>query len=292
MATEVKTVDINPTPFFVPPRVGGDREFNGHGPRVEVSATLFVRNSNELWASVFMHAKETTHDWTEAEGTAEYLVFRDAQFKRINRIMSDVHSFHGYTDENHATDFLDLPAGELVRQFECVGDTVGSEAGIRTGVRAHFNPITIEVESIDNAPIKTIQVEPTPKFVPSHVAGDRDFSGHGPRVEVSASISLQNQTEIWARIRMQAKETRPNWTEVAGSTNFLIYRHDRPIAQLTTPTFSQASHTDVNHEDDELALGAGGLVERFICTGDTAGPEAGTRTGVVVHFNPITFREV
>jgi hypothetical protein len=59
-----------------------------------------------------------------------------------------------------------------------------------------------------------------------------------------------------------------------------------------TPTFSQASYTDVNHEDDELALGAGGLVERFICTGDTAGPEAGTRTGVVVHFNPITFREV
>ena len=98
MATEVKTVDINPTPFFVPPRVGGDREFNGHGPRVEVSATLFVRNSNELWASVFMHAKETTHDWTEAEGTAEFLMFRVPQFTRINRSMSDVHSFHGYTD--------------------------------------------------------------------------------------------------------------------------------------------------------------------------------------------------
>src|SRR6187200_3320524 len=62
MATEVKTVDINPTPFFIPPRVGGDREFNGHGPRVEVSATLAVRNANELWASVYMHAKETTHD--------------------------------------------------------------------------------------------------------------------------------------------------------------------------------------------------------------------------------------
>jgi hypothetical protein len=292
MVTEVKTVDINPTPFFVPPRVGGDREFNGHGPRVEVSATLSVRNSNELWASVFMHAKETMKDWTEAEGTAEYLVFRDARLTRINRIMSDVHSFHGYTDTNHGTDFLELPAGELVRQFECVGDTVGNDAGIRTGVRAHFNPVTIEVETSDDPRIKTIQVEPTPRFVPSHVAGDADFAGHGPRVEVSASISLQNQTEIWARIRMQAKETRPNWTEVAGSTNFLIYRHDRPIEQLMTPTFSQASYTDVNHDDDEIALGAEGLVERFICTGDTVGPEAGTRSGVVVRFNPITFREV
>jgi len=291
MATEVRTLDINPTPFFVPPRVGGDREFKGHGPRVQVSATLSVRNSNELWASVFMHAKETTRDWTEAEGSAEYLMYRDAQFTRINRIMSDIHSFNSYTDTNHATDFLELPAGEFVRQFECIGDTAGHEAGIRTGVRVHFNPITIEVETGTDPKIKSIQVEPTPKFIPSHVAGDREFKGHGPRVEVSASISLQNQTEIWARVRMQAKETTADWTEAAGSTNFMIYRHDRPIAQLMTPTFSLASYTDVNHADDELVLGGSGLVERFICTGDTQGPEAGTRTGVVVRFNPITFRE-
>jgi hypothetical protein len=58
----------------------------------------------------------------------------------------------------------------------------------------------------------TIQVSATPKFVPSHVGGDRDFGGHGPQVNVSATISVQNQ-------------------------------------------------------------------------------EAGTRTGVVVHFNPIVFRE-
>ena len=34
------------------------------------------------------------------------------------------------------------------------------------------------------------------------------------------------------------------------------------------------------------------LVERFVCTGDTGGNEAGTRTGVVVHFNPIVIREL
>jgi hypothetical protein len=292
MATEVRTLDINPTPFFVPPRVGGDREFKGHGPRVQVSATLSVRNANELWATVSMHAKETMRDWTEAEGSAEYPVFRDAQLTRINRILSDTHSFHSYTDTNHATDFLELPAGELVRQFECIGDTIGTEAGTRTGVRVHFNPISIEVETGVDPKVKSIQVEPTPRFIPSHIAGDRDFGGHGPRVEVSASISVQNQTEIWARVRMQAKETNPNWTESAGSTNFMIYRHDRPIVQLMTPTFSSASYTDVNHADDELTLGAGGLVERFICTGDTVGPEAGTRTGVAVRFNPITFREI
>jgi hypothetical protein len=64
------------------------------------------------------------------------------------------------------------------------------------------------------------------------------------------------------------------------------------IAQLMTPTYSQTSYTDTDHSDDELVLGMGGLVERFICTGDTRGGEAGTRTGVTVYFNPITFREV
>ena len=292
MPIENRTLDINPTPFFVPPRVGGDQEFKGHGPRVRVAATLSVRNSKELWASLYMHAKETTSDWTEAEGTGEYLIYRDPQVNRIIRVVSDTQSFHSYTDTNHGVDLLGLPAGELVRQFECVGDTAGNEAGIRTGVRAHFNPITIEVETGDDPKVKTIQVDPTPKFIPSHVGGDAEFKGHGPRVDVSARISLQNQREIWAYVSMHARETTADWTEVLGSTNFMIYRHDRPIAQLMTPTYSQTSYTDTDHSDDELVLGMGGLVERFICTGDTRGGEAGTRTGVTVYFNPITFREV
>ena len=290
MPIETVTLDINPTPFFIPPRVGGDREFKGHGPAVQVSTRLSIRNSKELWASVYMHAKETQADWTESEGTAEYLVYRHPGTKRILRILSDVHSFTSYTDTNHAVDFLNMPAGELVRQFECVGDTKGDEAGIKTGVRAHFNPIKIEVETSEIA-YKTIQVDPTPKFVPSHVGGDRDFGGHGPQVSVSATISVQNQTEIWARLWMQAKETKSDWTEVHGSTNFMIYRHDRPIAEIVSATHAQASYTDTDHADDELTLGANDLVARFVCTGDTGGNEAGTRTGVVVHFNPIVFRE-
>lgn len=286
----ILTEDINPTPFFVPPLVGGDREFAGHGPRVQVSARLSIRNSRELWATVYMNAKETRADWTQAEGTAEYLVYRHPGVQRILRIVSDSYSFSSYVDTDHDVDFLEMAAGELVRQFECVGDTRGPEAGLRTGVRVHFNPITLEVQE-GPRPLVTVRVDPTPKFVPSHIGGDQEFGGHGPRVDVSASISVQNQTEIWARIAMTAKETRADWTEVAGSTNFMIYRHPRPIAEIVSGTYSQDSYTDTDHADDERALGASELVERFVCTGDTKGKEAGTRTGVVVHFNPIVFRE-
>ena len=290
MPNEQVTLDINPTPIFIPPLVGGDREFKGHGPSVQVSARLTIRNARELWATVYMHAKETTSDWTEAEGTAEYLVYRHPGTRRIVRVLSDVYSFTGYTDTDHDTDYLSMPAGELVRQFECVGDTRGNEAGLKTGVRAHFNPIKIEIEPSE-VPFKTQQVDPTPKFVPSHVGGDREFGGNGPRISVSASISIQNQFEIWARVWMHAKETKADWTEALGSTNFMIYRHERPIAEIVSSIYSQASYTDTDHGDDELTFGADELVARFVCTGDTGGNEAGTRTGVVVHFNPIVFRE-
>jgi hypothetical protein len=237
-----------------------------------------------------MHAKETQKDWTEAEGNAEYLVYKHPGNRRIVRIVSDVYSFDGYADVNHETDYRPMPAGELVRQFECLGDTKGNDVGIKTGVRVHFNPITIETETSEIA-FKTTRLDPTPKFVPSRIRGDRDFGGHGPRVNVSASISVQNQTEIWARIWMNAKETESDWTEVLGSTNYMVYRHSQPI-EIVSGTYSQASYTDTDHEDDDLPLGADELVSRFVCTGDTGGDEAGTRTGVVVHFNPVTFREI
>jgi hypothetical protein len=48
MSIETVTLDINSTPFFIPPRVGGDREFKGHGPAVQVSTRLSIRNSKEL----------------------------------------------------------------------------------------------------------------------------------------------------------------------------------------------------------------------------------------------------
>jgi hypothetical protein len=67
-----------------------------------------------------------------------------------------------------------MPAGELVMQFECVGDTIA---------------VSDQMYGIN-------LVNPTPKFVPSHVGGDCDFGGHGPQVGVSATLSVQNQTDL------------------------------------------------------------------------------------------------
>ncbi len=288
-----KTIEFEATPKFIPSHTRGDRDFQGNGPRVYVSAWLRIVNRNQLWARVYMFAKETRRDWTTVSGSADYHLWNgdNENVVSITRIISDPFSFDRYEDLNHADDHRNLPGYELVGKFVVSGDTHGNEAGIRTGVIVHFNPVEIEYEEFaDGDPRKTISdLEPTPKFVPPHVSGDRDFHGNGPDINVSASISVENDTEIWARVSMDARETRSDYTVARGSTRYLIYRQDKKIIQILSDTHSSHSYRDNNHQNDPRTMSSRELVRQFIVTGDTRGNEAGSRTGVIVEFNPITF---
>jgi len=282
-------------PLYTPPHKGGDgdRDFHGHGPEVDSSARLSIKNQNQLWLEVYMKAEETKRDYTTAEGSHPFCIFNDPYaYATITSILSDNYSEHSYIDENHEDDNFAQPPGELVREFEYVGDTKGDEAGSRTHVKLHLNPIKITVRKNKPDKIITIEYGPTPKYVPPRAGkGDRDFHGHGPNVTVSAKIEVKNQKEIWATVQMWAKETKKDYTEVYGHTYYTIYRGDKPI-EILSDTFSGASYTDSNHEDDELFLGGAELVNKFIVVGDTKGDEAGRQTGVMVYFNPIVIKEV
>jgi hypothetical protein len=59
--------------------------------------------------------------------------------------------------------------------------------------------------------------------------------------------------------------------------NFADLDGDEPFADTAT---------DTNHEDDTFNLPEKELVRSFGFVGDTDGDEAGSKTGVTVHFNP------
>ncbi len=286
-----KTVQLRDTPKFIPAHVRGDKDFKGHGPRVNSTVRLRVKNGNQLWATVWMRAKETKRDYTTAEGSADYFVYDGGSdgVERITRIISDPFSSVAYTDTDHQADHVDLPGHELVDKFIFTGDTRGKEAGIRTGVTLKFNPVEFEYEETPDDPrvVTITDIEPTPKFVPPHVGGDRDFKGHGPIVDVSARISVENDYEIWARVWMRAIESKSDYTEVSGSTRFMIHRHNKKIARILSDVQSATTYRDNDHQNDYINMAAGELVKAFVVTGDTRGNEAGSRTGVVVYFNPI-----
>ncbi|KYF69385.1 hypothetical protein [Sorangium cellulosum] len=132
------------TGFYVPPRVGGDAEFDGHGPSVSLQVELSVFNGNELWAAVYMDALETKSNWTHAEGTAWYRLHTAS--RPIAGVDGPISFNHTYTDTDHAHDIFTFAPDNLVNTLDYVGDTKGNEAGTKTGVRVFFNPITIVTE--------------------------------------------------------------------------------------------------------------------------------------------------
>jgi hypothetical protein len=163
------------TAFFALPKApgsSGDNDFGGNGPNVNVTVTINIRNSNEVWARIWMRARETKSDWTTAEGTNEQLIYRAPAGTTIRRIISTTSSGLAYTDTDHADDYVMPVLGEqstaaqdsnwqlptvpgaltpLVHFARVVGDTDGSDIG-RTGLQVFFNPILLDTSTPLPAP--------------------------------------------------------------------------------------------------------------------------------------------
>jgi len=91
----IQQVTINDiTEALVPSQLlGGDREFDGHGPDVKATTKLRIGDGGRaLYADIYFHAKETTHDWSETEGRWSRKVWDAPTGQTIKRILSDDYS--------------------------------------------------------------------------------------------------------------------------------------------------------------------------------------------------------
>lgn len=129
---------------FVPPRVGsGDADFAGHGPAVSTIVTL-LQAPDVLRARVYMKARETRSDWTEASGSMDFELYRPPAGWVVERLAGATQASHSYVDSNHDLDSFEMGGG-LVKRLVYVGDTDGDEAGTRTKVTVSFNRIPLEL---------------------------------------------------------------------------------------------------------------------------------------------------
>jgi hypothetical protein len=129
---------------YIPPHVGnGDTEFDGNGPNVYCSVSL-LNYSDHIDVCIYMDARETQSDWTEARGTKQYTIFNADPDKTIEKIVTPVSASFSYTDTNHDDDFFG--GNGCVSSFNFVGDTDGDEAGTRTCVTLAFNSIRLQIK--------------------------------------------------------------------------------------------------------------------------------------------------
>jgi len=134
---------------FKPRRAGrGDADFHGHGPEVRTTVTLLPA-PDVLRARVYMKARETRSDWTEASGYQDFELYRPPPGWAIKRLPGTPQASHSYVDRDHNLDSYDLGGG-LVKRLEYVGDTSGNEAGTRTQVTVFFNRIPVELRQTGN----------------------------------------------------------------------------------------------------------------------------------------------
>jgi hypothetical protein len=134
---------------YVPPHTNGDREFDGNGPAVTARVDLLVRPQS-IDARVYMRARETESDWTTAEGTKEFPLYKPDPGWQITGVVESTVTTHSYTDSNHSLDSFDKGSGSAVRRFVFVGDTEGDEAGTRTKVDVAFNQLRIQQSQTAN----------------------------------------------------------------------------------------------------------------------------------------------
>ncbi|WNG16592.1 hypothetical protein [Cystobacter fuscus] len=138
-------------PFYVPPRVGGDAEFDGNGPNMLIEMDIDLRNNGtELWVGSRIRGTEVGGD-TKVDGWPWYHVFTapsPIQSVYPVTIYPDAPEFSfGYRDYGHANDTYQFPQltppSRMVWQLSCVGDTDGKEAGTRTGCEIILHDLTI-----------------------------------------------------------------------------------------------------------------------------------------------------
>ena len=133
---------------FIPPRVGGDADFNGNGPDVLAQARLLGVGGNQLRVQIFMDAIETIADFTHARGTsASILIYAAPPGQCVRSVNRGTFEEIRYRDSNHAAD--NLPgqvAGSFVSGWSFVGDTTGNEAGTETGAALSTFSFTADVQ--------------------------------------------------------------------------------------------------------------------------------------------------
>jgi hypothetical protein len=140
----------------------------------------------------------------------------------------------------------------------------------------------------------------TSRIYPEWVAGDRDFFGHGPDVQLKVTLTLSvDGAQLDALIEMTAKEVGGDRTEarIAEKRTLAYAPRGRRFNRIITGATSGGRYTDSNYGLDYInPFSSTGPVKRFVVKGDTDGMDVGNNTEddcfLNVEFNKIDVETV
>jgi len=188
LAAPDSTVEVMPStigPYCPKKLLGGDREFGGHGPEIWAWIRLKIVDKKHIDATVYMHARETTHDWSETEGTWTKRIYTAPAGYEIRQILSGQYSEVHYVSKPGVNAFspqglvqalgggargAEVPFKDdgLVRRWHIVGDTGGDDISDDdnchddTQVAVQLNTMKLRLVRVSTTKPKTVVVTPPP----------------------------------------------------------------------------------------------------------------------------------
>jgi hypothetical protein len=166
--TIIQFVPVTVGPYCPKKLLGGDREFGGHGPEIWAWINLKIVDNKYIDAEIYMHARETTRDWSETEGTWTKRIYTAPAGAEITAIVTGKHSEVHYTSRPGVSSFtplglatalggqkgVDVPFKDdgLVSRWNIVGDTGGTDISDDdnpnddTQVAVQLNPMKVKLK--------------------------------------------------------------------------------------------------------------------------------------------------
>lgn len=157
----------------------GDREFDGHGPKIKSEVKLRIGNGGAaLFADIYLWAQETQHDWSTTEGRWTRKVYDAPYGQKIIRIVSDAASRTQFTSPPAGFQFI-FPGEDVKTAMKKFFDdsTIANAVLMAHGIASPSTVTQQQIASLlrlNNSGNTVVQVPPTEgtlvKFF--HIVGD------------------------------------------------------------------------------------------------------------------------
>jgi hypothetical protein len=287
-----------PNITVTPPNVRGDREFDGHGPRIRLQTQAVAQGSTlQLFGDALF--VETKSDFTTFSSPFSSNLIDVSAIRpgfTIDSILSDSSDALETVDVDlHEVQTFSQGSDELVARYEIQGDTSQGIGGSdEPFVSISFNPVSVRLRSATGQLVEdTFFLPDITAFRPGRVIGDDEFNGHGPQINIQTEV-IADGTILRPRVSATFEETElDDHTTFAGILNAsgvdVSQRHPGfVIDSILSDSRDTLETIDVElHDDQSISLDSDELVSSYNIRGDRNGND---RPSVTLSFNPVRVR--